>query len=102
MPDDQDRLTDQEKQQAEEWVKEQGGRPCPACGRNQWMILPHILDFRPYRGRGAFVIGGGPSYPAVTLICTNCGNFRFHSAVVMGLLKPEEKESQEGGKENVK
>ena len=100
MPDDKDRLTDQEQQKATEWIKQQADRPCPACGRNEWIILPHLLDFRAYRG-GAFVVGGGTSYPAIGLICNNCGNFRFHNAIIMGILKPEEKEGQDNVRENV-
>lgn len=43
------------------------------------MVVPPVF----VNGGVAF---GGPNYPQIMLVCTNCGNTRFFNAVVVGAM----------------
>lgn len=93
-----DELTPKEKEIAlawlnEKWVTDKG---CPICTSNQWRIgdaLVAPMNSTP----GGGVMIGGPTYPQLMLICTNCGHTHYFNAVVMGLVKSKPKDEPPPG-----
>ena len=65
-------------------LPEQKLSPCAICGTNAWYI---------YRGYVLLTIQqdlldtvlGGPAFPMITLMCTNCGNTHLLNLKVLGL-----------------
>ena len=99
MPDEKGVLSQEERVAAKTWLgtKGAGNSPCNACGTSNWLIAERVTYFpaAPNTVLGAVI-------PAVVLICSNCSNMRFHSAVRMSLLKGDEdktkaSEKKEGG-----
>lgn len=77
------RLTDDEKEEIILAIERRKGLgPCAACGHKNFRIVdriarisvapPGVLD--------------GPSMPCAVIVCTNCGNSRFHALHVLGLM----------------
>ena|ERR1700683_474599 len=63
-------------------------RSCPVCGVEKWGFAPSFLQI-PTADLG-FDAPPRP-YPAVALVCGNCGNTLFFNAVMMGLLPQGQK-----------
>lgn len=80
-------LTLAQRQTFERWIN--GKSPligkCPVCGDRKYTILDHLVDLPIYRG-GNMIIGGGPNYPNVGLVCTNCGTTQLVNAVISGVV----------------
>jgi RNase P subunit RPR2 len=62
----------------EKWPDER--RTCEVCGTKKWGIQTHFTT--PLVFDGAVRLEGSV-YPAVTVICDNCGNTKFFNAVKM-------------------
>lgn len=96
--DDDGKLTDDQRNKFSEWINSKApliGK-CPTCGHREWSVLEHFVDLPIYRG-GNIIIGGGPHYPNVGIICRHCGNTQILNAVMMGVLdsgKPKKEASQ--------
>jgi hypothetical protein len=78
VPDQQGKLSIQEKEAIGRWLAERGAgsHPCPVCGNDGWSILDQLVVAPTMQGTG---------FPAVLLTCSRCSFFRMHSAVLMGL-----------------
>lgn len=73
----------------DKWPRHQ--RKCEICGANQWSLLPDLTTSMIFNPRGINI--GGNSYPQLTVVCNNCGNFKGFSAVIAQLLTKEEREN---------
>lgn len=75
-------LRQEEKERIAATLRERGIRACAACGQNNFTIVDEIaqipLSSQPNR-LGEFTV------PSVVVVCTNCGDVRFHSLGVFGL-----------------
>jgi ribosomal protein L32 len=101
MPDQHGKLTDEEAKKATAWLNAHTKlHGCPSCGSNRWTLAPHLVNLMTYAGRA--IVIGGPTYPAILLVCNECGHFRLHSAIVAGVLpRPElpKKQQEENAEE---
>lgn len=84
------KLSDEQRKKFEVWINSKAALigKCPICSERRWMLIDHFIDLPIYRG-GNVVIGGGPSYPSVGLLCQNCGNTHFINAVISGILSED-------------
>jgi hypothetical protein len=57
---------------------------CPISDGRNWSVAEHIVEFRQYHG-GHFPTTGSV-YPAVMMICQDCGYTIFINAVIAGLV----------------
>jgi predicted nucleic-acid-binding Zn-ribbon protein len=82
-------LTLEQRQKVEKWFAEKANvmGQCPVCRNRQFTLLDHMVAPPIFDGGGLTI--GGPAYPMVMVMCTNCGNTNFHNAVVLGLLPGE-------------
>jgi hypothetical protein len=55
---------------------------CPFCRTNEWALGATVNLFT-YDREGLTI--GGPTVPAVTVFCKNCGHMALFSAVIMKL-----------------
>lgn len=87
MPDESGKLTDSDKQSIAKILTEKKAvLACPSCGNPTWSIADNLVM------HSLFVNGGtmlGSGFPSVLTVCTNCAFFRFHSAMVFNLAKPD-------------
>lgn len=68
------------------WIEEKWKQgSCPVCEANQWQAGEDVLQLMPFH-EGSLVVGG-PVYPVLPIVCLNCGNSIFVSAVVAGIVK---------------
>ena len=76
-------------------------RNCPLCRQsNTFSALPHLMELRDFR-EGGFVLGSDADVlPLVTLICENCGNVVFLSAIQLGLLEEKNDTQNYSGEKN--
>lgn len=83
-------MDEQQKQKAVNWLSSMApaGIRCETCGNTQWDLAKDLVMPITFHG-GDIVIGGGPSYPQVMLICRRCGNTKFFNAVKMGVVGKE-------------
>jgi hypothetical protein len=47
-------------------------------------LADHLVSAPVYSSNGMYL--GGPSYPCVMVVCSNCGYTMFHNAVVIGVV----------------
>jgi predicted nucleic-acid-binding Zn-ribbon protein len=73
------------------WLREKVVNPCEACGDSNWLINERIVAPMNFSANGA--LSGGKVLPHFCVICKNCGNTRFFNAVLTGILKKEQKDS---------
>jgi hypothetical protein len=75
---------------------------CSVCSSRSWTLLDHFVQMPLYHTDGNIYMGGGPAYPNVGIVCTNCGNTQLINAIMAGVLDsgPSEpkKEEPNGGK----
>lgn len=57
--------------------------PCSACNASEWQLISDEFLI-PINQEGAFTMPP-KGVPSIGLICTRCGNIRFHSSVVVGV-----------------
>lgn len=73
------------------WIEKhwKGEGRCAVCGENdRWQPGDHVVELR--RHRPGAPMPGPAVEKMVSVTCMNCGNTLFFSAVVLGLVPPEE------------
>src|SRR5688500_10384280 len=91
MPDQAGALSELERATATKGLKEHGAwdKPCPICGRpDTWGMAGHVVDIPV----GHTFMPPGVYFPAIPILCVNCGYMRLHAAILMGIVgknKPE-------------
>lgn len=91
------KLTEQQKKKFEEHINKKMtliGK-CPVCSSRSWTVLDHMVHIPIHYGGNIMV--GGPSYPSVGLICSNCGNTQLINAVFAGVVQANPSETNNGG-----
>jgi hypothetical protein len=86
MAIDDGRISNQQREKFSNWINSRApliGK-CSICGHRQWTLLDHFVDLPVYRG-GNIVLGAGPHYPNIGIICGNCGNTQLINAVLAGI-----------------
>lgn len=89
MPDARGKLSAEEWNKAKQWVDDKGPSmlPCTVCGSKIWSIPDHLGSMR--------VLGRDRQIPILILCCDNCSNFRFFSAIKVGLAESDSGEERE-------
>ena len=69
-------------------------KQCECCQKKNWtlgadIVTPTVLS------TGGGVVIGGPQYPAIMVICNNCGNTKFFNAVVSKIIETDNKKGEE-------
>lgn len=81
-------ITEQDKKRVLEWVSAKcGGMRCTCCGTGNWTLNDHatiFLGIDVHTTRFFYHAG----FPAVSLVCVNCGHVVFFSTGVIGF-KPD-------------
>jgi predicted nucleic-acid-binding Zn-ribbon protein len=67
-----------------------GPKVCPVCKHEDWVIAERVYELREYHGKGVFETSGSV-IPFIVISCTYCGNTRFFNAIIMDVMKPQEK-----------
>lgn len=67
-------------------LRERGAGRCPICPRGQWEIAEYVR-IEVVQGPNDHTLGG-PSIPAVSVICGNCGFVAEHALARLGLWQP--------------
>src|SRR6218665_1960865 len=72
---------------------------CSVCSSRSWSLLDHFVQLPLYHTDGNIYMGGGPAYPNVGLVCTNCGNMQLINAMMSGVLdaNPSDKKREPDG-----
>jgi len=60
-----------------------GKKECEICGTNNWSVPDDIVMPMAFTGGGLTI--GGPTYPQLQIICSNCGNTKIFNAVILGI-----------------
>ena len=69
-------------------------RPCSICGHNQWNVSDTVFEVREFH-EGNMVLGGDSRIiPFVAISCQNCGNTLFINAIQMGIIEPNQPQTQ--------
>jgi hypothetical protein len=74
------------KDNIKRWIKDKDISFWKCCQGQSLIIADHIIDMSPFTP--GVIIGGAPNYPAVLIICTNCGYMQFVSALLSGAITP--------------
>ena len=88
MPDKYGALSEEEFSAAKDWLSERSKLPCSACGKRSWALARHVISLRADVND---FFGETNYYPALLMICANCGHFRLHGARRVGIKRYEEK-----------
>jgi hypothetical protein len=69
-----------------DWLQSTGYRlpACPISRGKNWSVAEHIVEFRQYQGGHFSSVGS--VYPAVMIICQDCGYTIFVNAALIGLV----------------
>ncbi|WP_269581217.1 hypothetical protein [Roseibium sp. Sym1] len=79
------KLSSQDKERVITWLNQKGkNHICPVCGENNWVVGDHLLNGMAFSG-GKMILGG-PSYPMVFILCSNCAYTRQFMAKPIGLV----------------
>ena len=95
MPDEKGRLSEEEKKKVEKWLSAKWrGHPakCQLCGNQSWRLGEMVIAGIAYTP-GRFVMGG-PTYPLLPLICSNCSQTVFLNAILCGVIEAERAEGK--------
>ncbi len=94
MPPDKQKLTDEERRKADEWLKIhcKASLSCPVCGQTDFQ-LQQTLGIVPLFGGGATMLGSG--YPALVMVCTNCAHMMLFNAIMAGVIPAEEEDTSD-------
>lgn len=86
MPDKNGVLTQEEREKLLDFfhTRWSGGHDCPICKANDWNLAEYIIHSWIYRPDGLHT--GGPAYPLVHFLCSNCGYTVLFNAVILGIL----------------
>ncbi len=61
---------------------------CPVCSANSWILAENFIPLSLQDVSSGLVIGG-PSIPAIALVCKNCGYIAMHASKVLANLPVE-------------
>lgn len=67
---------------------------CPMCGNRSFSLADGYFTNVIQDNLGGLVIGG-PSIPAIPIICDKCGFISMHALGTLGLLPPRKEEKKE-------
>jgi predicted nucleic-acid-binding Zn-ribbon protein len=85
MPDNQGRLSQEEKRKAQAWLQQNWKNwVCPYSGHRNWELGDIVVQGTPFIGGGLSV--GGPVYPLLVITCSGCGNTVFINAIKAGIV----------------
>lgn len=87
MPSQDGKLTPEDIEKFNAWLKAHAPLKCPSCGSESW-AAGEVMAYVPLYQPG--VITSGAGYPAVLSACTVCGFFRLYSAMIAGLIQADE------------
>ena len=74
-------------QKIEEKLRQFGAtNKCPVSGHSDWTLVDEFVSVVPWDKKFIF----NNSYPAVMLGCNGCGYMALFSAIVLGLVSPDE------------
>ena len=92
MPKNEQKLTGEELQKIDDWIKAHCKEPfhCQFCGQSEFQVQA-TAGIVPLFGGGVTMLGSG--YPAVVVICSNCGNMLFLNAVTIGVVPAREEDT---------
>ncbi|MYA05531.1 MAG: hypothetical protein F4Y37_13125 [Caldilineaceae bacterium SB0664_bin_22] len=91
MPDEYGKLSKEEFEKARTWLDENAYIPCPVCGHPKWQMSTHVVAII---ASADTIVNTTDYYPAVLLICTECGYCRLHNTGITGLVTSD-RETQE-------
>lgn len=92
------KLSKEEADKLVSYLKEKWkGKSCPMCQIGNWIVQDNCFQLMQY-DPNAFVLGG-PVIPVIPVICNNCSNTLLISAILAGVIKPEENVPLEQNKE---
>lgn len=75
---------DEQKKLVSESLRQKGAlKVCEACGHGNFTMADEAIQLSVAARSNHFA---GRSIPSVAIICSNCGNVRFHALGVLGLL----------------
>lgn len=94
MIPDKQKLTDEEQQKANKWIKDhlKDSFSCPVCGHKDFH-LQDTLGIITLFGGGATMLGTG--YPTLVMVCKNCAYMMFFSAVMAGVSPAGEEDTSD-------
>lgn len=78
-------LTDQQRAKAQEWL-ETRTLSCPSCGFRSFSLADIVIEVPFEPGR---IVLGGPTYPMLLVVCTECAHALHFAAVPLGLVASE-------------
>lgn len=82
----QQMLSEQEKQKIASILSSKISHlECPMCHKNNFVILDGYFNL-PINANYKGVVLGGPTIPAIGIVCANCGFISQHALGVLGLL----------------
>ena len=86
MPDENGKLTTDERRKAEEWARQKfpEGVMCPTCHTNKWH--PDMLMTAQPLATGEDRVPQSPGLYSVNLVCEECGMLLSIDAKVAGIL----------------
>jgi hypothetical protein len=87
---DDSKLTDDQKKTVVAWIQSKTpliGK-CAVCNDRRYTVADHIVQTPLFSRAGVFTVGGF-TYPYVPIVCMNCGNTQFISAVIAGVVTNE-------------
>ena len=91
MPDKAGKLTEEEKEKAQKWLKDNWKSwSCPYSGHTVWEIGETLAQAMAFTGGGLSV--GAPVYPFIVVTCSGCGNTVFINAIKAGIVSRGVKE----------
>ena len=91
MPDENGKLSQEERDAANKWIRERVKSPCAACGHAYWAVGSYVVSLSADTKN---FLGTKKHYPALVTVCAECGHFRLHSAVLAGIIE-RDKDKQE-------
>jgi hypothetical protein len=65
-----------------------GMHPCPVCGHAAWTVGNQyvVISLSP---QPTEIHMGGPVYPTIAIICSNCGNTHLINMLILGFSQEE-------------
>lgn len=68
---------------------------CPICHQKNWQVEDSAYELREFQG-GNLVVGNGSIIPIVPVMCRNCGYTILFNAMVNGLIKKNQEDTNGG------
>ena len=66
---------------------------CPLCHKGHWIVGDTVFYLNEYHENGDIILGG-PSFPVLPIVCSECGNTLFINTIVTKLTnQPKEGEN---------